>query len=307
MRELEKELVWRIDPGSREERVYKNLEKQIEKVFRHCRQGSIRTRRRYEDGTKHVAKFLATVYNKQNLNNISNKALEAYVEQAQEAGYSTSYITTNMSALRFFIDQIKDSRYIKSNIELGVESRTQSERIGPNRAWTGEQVRTMYKLAKENGYERVADIIRLSYAQGFRLHEVTRLDRATLLEALRKDEITIKGKGGLIRRVPIRNDKAREHIQDLAKKTPTNSYKVFVKPNEKTHEVMKVVQNFVQNYRSNVVKPSGHHITVHGLRHTYAQERYQELLNEGKLEHEAKLTVSRELGHFRPDITDTYL
>ncbi len=46
---------------------------------------------------------------------------------------------------------------------------------------------------------------------------------------------------------------------------------------------------------------------AHGLRHTYAQERMTELRQKGLQEETAKETVSQEVGHFRPDITDTYL
>ena len=46
---------------------------------------------------------------------------------------------------------------------------------------------------------------------------------------------------------------------------------------------------------------------AHGLRHTYAQERIAELRQKGLNEETAKETVSQEVGHFRPDITDTYL
>lgn len=299
--------MWEIEKGSKSENIYKNLEKQIEKTFKHCRQGSKKTRFRYKDGTKHIAKFLAVAYQKQSLNNISNQALEEYVQQAQEIGYSKGYISTNLSAIRFFVNQIKDSSYIKSNKELGVESRTQEDRIGPNRAWTRTQVEEMYRLAINNNYSRVADVVRLAYTHGLRLHEITRLDRATLLKALRKNELTIKGKGGLIRQVPLRNEAARKHIRELADKTPLNSYKVFVLKNEKTHEVMKEAQNFIQNYRDKVIEPGGHNITLHGLRHTYAQERYLELTEAGKGEYDAKLQISRELGHFRAEVTDIYL
>lgn len=307
MREIKRDLIWEIKPDSKEEKIYKNLEKQIERIFRNCRQGSIKTRIRYKDGAKHFAKFLAVVYKKQNMNNISNQSLEAYVEQSQESGYSTSYITTNMSAIRFCVNQIKDSRYIKSNKELEVNNRTKEDRIGPNRAWTRDQVTKMYRLAIGNGYSRVADIITLAYRQGLRLHEITRLDRATLLDSLRKDKITIKGKGGLIRRVPIRDDLSRKHIKGLIDKTPVNSYKVFVSSNEKTDSVINQVQNFIQNYRGGVIDPGGHQITAHGLRHTYAQERYKELIEKGIREKNARLQVSKELGHFRPEITDIYL
>lgn len=45
---------------------------------------------------------------------------------------------------------------------------------------------------------------------------------------------------------------------------------------------------------------------AHGLRHSYAQERMKEVASLCPYE-KVKETVSQELGHFRPDITDTYL
>lgn len=307
MKKETEDFIWKLEKGSKEEKVYKNLERQIERVFKHCRQGSKKTNPRYKSGVKHLAKLLAVAYNKKSMNNISNSALELYVEQAQEAGYSSKYLNTNMSAIRFFIDQIKDSSYVKTNSELGVISVKQEDRIGPNRAWSADQVREMYKIARESGYTRESEAIRLAYAQGLRIHEVTKLDRATLLNALKTNKLTIKGKGGLIRQVPIRNQASRDHIKQLAIQTPATSYKVFVLKNEQTHEVIKGIQNFIQNYRYKVVEPGGHNITYHGLRHTYCQERYKELIQSGKNDHNARLQISRELGHFRIEITNIYL
>src|SRR5690606_19508821 len=102
----------------------------------------------------------------------------------------------------------------------------------------------------------------------------------------------------------------RKHIQKLYEQTDPRAWKVFVKENEKTHEVIKQVQNFIHNYRNQVqedLKNGRANITFHGLRHTYAQERYKELRESGKGDYNAKLTVARELGHFRIEITNTYL
>jgi integrase len=46
---------------------------------------------------------------------------------------------------------------------------------------------------------------------------------------------------------------------------------------------------------------------AHGLRHTYAQSRMDELQERGFIYSEALGIVSQELGHFRPDITEVYL
>ena len=46
---------------------------------------------------------------------------------------------------------------------------------------------------------------------------------------------------------------------------------------------------------------------AHGLRHRYAQERLDELQDEGHVYADALGAVSQEMGHFRPDITEVYL
>ena len=44
------------------------------------------------------------------------------------------------------------------------------------------------------------------------------------------------------------------------------------------------------------------------MRHSYAQERYGELqVRQGLSPHDAKETLSQELGHFRAEITECYL
>ena len=48
-------------------------------------------------------------------------------------------------------------------------------------------------------------------------------------------------------------------------------------------------------------------VTFHGLRHTYAAEKYTSLVNGGMTPLDAHFTVSRLLGHERPDVTDIYL
>lgn len=301
---------WQLPKGSKEERVYKNLEKQIEKTFKHCRQGSIKTRERYKNGVSHFAKFLAGSYKKQNMNNIRNEHLQAYVEQMQEARYSSSYVTTNMAAIRFFIDQIKDSSYIKNNEELGVIPRGLEERIGPSRSWTQNEVQKTQELAVGKGFERIADMMKLSYLQGLRIHEVTRLERVDLQRALSSGQLTVKGKGGLIRNIPIRNQEAREHLQKLINQTDVRNSKVFVNPGERAHEVMKQAQNFISNNRHLVQEERGDNqanITFHGLRHTYTQERYVELRGQRLNDYDARLQVSKELGHFRVEITNIYL
>ena len=45
----------------------------------------------------------------------------------------------------------------------------------------------------------------------------------------------------------------------------------------------------------------------HGLRHSYAQERIEDLQRDGHTYDSALGLVSQEMGHFRGDITEVYL
>ena len=48
-------------------------------------------------------------------------------------------------------------------------------------------------------------------------------------------------------------------------------------------------------------------MTFHGLRHTYAAEKYMQLIHNGTSALDAHFEVSRLLGHERADVTNIYL
>lgn len=284
--------------------IYDNLCVQIEKVFRHCNQSSYKTRERYEDGVKNFAKYMADAFKKQNLNNIKPKHLYAYVEFMQDMGYSTSYVTTNLSSIRFFIDQNGgDSSKLPTNNKLGVISRSKEERIGDNKAWLPMEIENFIKYASNVGQERYGDMVRLSSQLGLRLHEVCRLDKNHLKQALEEGKISIKGKGGLVREVPVRD---KILIQKLYNDTKRGD-KVFIKGYEQTHKVIKNIQMFICNNQEEFSIDRNRSRTFHGLRHFYCQNRYKELVQHGLTDLQARKVVSRELGHYRISITDIYL
>ena len=59
------------------------------------------------------------------------------------------------------------------------------------------------------------------------------------------------------------------------------------------------------NHLGNSIKNAG--FNMHAVRHTLAQERYAELIAEGKSDMEARQVVSNELGHGRIYVTKVYL
>ena len=69
-------------------------------------------------------------------------------------------------------------------------------------------------------------ILCLTWYAGLRIHECYRIDTAIVEDALRKNAITIKGKGGKIRTVPI-NESIHIELKKMLAVTP-RGYKLFV-------------------------------------------------------------------------------
>ena len=87
------------------EGIYHALLAQLDKLERHNRQGSYKTRQRYYEAMQRFCRFLADVYHLQKLANISGKHLVAYVRHLQENGKAASTIKTELAAIRFWHDR----------------------------------------------------------------------------------------------------------------------------------------------------------------------------------------------------------
>ena len=103
------------------------------------------------------------------------------------------------------------------------------------------------------------------------------------------------------------NDILIQRLQYDLKQTP-RGHKLYVPDNQETHEAIKALQAFIWLYRPSVQdKDSTRPMTFHGLRHTYAAEKYQGFIDAGVTPFGARKAVSRLLGHGRDDVTNIYL
>lgn len=109
-----------------------------------------------------------------------------------------------------------------------------------------------------------------------RVHEVARLDKSILFKALKEGKLTVKGKGGLIRSIPVHDV---DLLERLYGQTPMGE-KVFVRTNEQTHHVINNLQNFIIRHQGKFVM-NAEKRSFHGLRHGYAQRRYREFVESG--------------------------
>ena len=143
---------------------------------------------------------------------------------------------------------------------------------------------------------------------GLRIHECFRMDTAMAERALRENALTVKGKGGKVRIVPIEDDRITMMLQKLLDKV-ARGHKLLVPDGVPTDRAINGMQQFILRHRDAICDPAApdRRITFHGLRHTYATEKYTALVDGGMTPLDAHFSVSRLLGHERPDVTNIYL
>jgi len=286
--------------------IYQTLIAQLDKTARHNRQGSFRTKERYYEAMQRFCKFLSEQYRLQKLANINGKHLTAYVLYLQEQEKSASTIKTDLAAIRFFHDKMERTKYrLPSNDELAAE--LERRRFGGvDRTWSVREFHRFLATCMADGHEDFAAIACLTWYAGLRIHECFRIDTATAEQALRENTITIKGKGGKIRTVPI-NESISVELKKLLAVTP-RGYKLFVPNSVPTDIAIARLQQYIYQVRPQIQdEGSTRPMTHHGLRHSFAARIYQELVNSGMSPLNASLRVSQLLGHERPDVTKGYL
>ena len=156
----------------------------------------------------------------------------------------------------------------------------------------------------------------IAHAAGLRAHELLTLrpvavraaDPRPALDSKwkgRSGEIyTVQGKGGLTREVMIPHElAARLEERRLDAPQVVTDRGVFY---QSSYDIGGG-QRWSNSVSAASERTMGRSTGAHGLRHSYAQERMTELQNRGLSRDAALETVSQEMGHFRPEITETYL
>ena len=286
--------------------IYQTLIAQLDKTARHNRQGSFRTKERYYEAMQRFCKFLSEEYRLQKLANISGKHLTAYVLYMQERDKSASTIKTDLAAIRFFHDKMERTKYrLPSNDELAVE--LERRRFGGvDRTWSVSEFHRFLAHCMADGHEDFAAVACLTWYAGLRIHECFRIDTAIVEQALWEQAITVKGKGGKVRTVPI-NESIRIELGKLLALTP-RGHKLFVPDGVPTDIAIARLQQYIYQVRPKIQDAdSTRPMTHHGLRHSYAARTHQELIDSGASPLSASLRISQLLGHERPDVTRGYL
>jgi integrase len=284
--------------------IYDNLISQLDKIFRHNRQGSYKTRKRYNEAMKRFCGFLADKFRLQKLDNLKPAHIEAYAKHMQDKGLAASTIKTDITAIRFFHDQMANAKNsLPENSALNLEKRRFG---GVDRTWTQPEFTRALIFAQQAGREDYACIFCLGYYAALRIEECFKLDTAQAEKAVKTSVLTVKGKGGLVRDVPIQAT-IRIELEKMLAVVPRGQ-KLFIKPDDKTHLSLKRLQNFIGYYRDRIKdQNSTRPLHFHGLRHSCAANWYRDLKEKGLSDYEARKQVSARLGHSRDDVTRIYL
>ena len=240
--------------------------------------------------------------------NLKRKHVEALVKRWLGARLAVVTIKSRVSTMRWLARTIGKPNVVpRTNAELGIPDRSLAGR--PSRAFnlTPEMLERV-----PSPYVRVS--LELEEKFGLRREEATKMRPQAAHQGgwLVLQASWCKGRRG--RRIPVRTGEQRELLERakaLAETTPEHS----LIPEKTYRKHIKAYER--QTYEAGIRGP-------HGLRHAYAQARYEELtgracpaaggppstdLNgeEKELDRRARETISEEMGHGRGQITRTYL
>ncbi|MBD3822550.1 MAG: site-specific integrase, partial [Thiotrichales bacterium] len=264
---------------------------------------SVGTVRNYEQALRNVATHLAR--EGESLKDITPERATEYLSvRAEEVGQKS--LDMERQALQAMMQHVTHKLEPGERLEV---VKSQHEQILESRAYTREQVQA---IAQQQAPQN-ALATEIAYAAGLRAHELLTLERAELRPADQRpaldekfshregERYTVTGKGGLTREVLIPKDLA-ERLEERRFDSPQQVSDRGIHY-EKNYDIGSG-RAFSQSFSRASEKALGWSSGAHGLRHSYAQERMEELRSNGMEREHALEVVSQEMGHFRPDITE---
>jgi hypothetical protein len=245
-------------------------------------------------------------YRGMNCHSLKPKHVEALVGRWLEKEVTTGTIKNRMSAVRWWARKVNRQNVVaRSNDHYGIRNRIFVTNISKAKSILEVD------LAKVRD-EHVRMSLELQQAFGLRREESIKFIPS---HADQRDHLTLKPswtKGGKARVIPIRTREQRDVLDRAHQLAGKGS-------------LIPSARNYVQQlriYEGNTVRAGLS--KMHGLRHAYAQQRYEGLtgwkspaaggpINESLTreqrdrDREVRLIVSRELGHERRQVVSVYL
>jgi len=285
----------------------RGLNYQLKQLCRHNREGSFGTQVQRQRELTLIANQLHDMgYRCMNQRSLKPKHIEGLVEHWLKTNIATGTIKNRMSAIRWWARKVNKQNVVaRSNDHYGI----------PNRIFVTNASKA--KSVLEADLAKVRDVhvrmsLRLQQAFGLRREEAIKFMPSV---ADRGHHLQLKPswtKGGKARQIPIRTEEQRKLINLVHKLAGKGS-------------LIPSSRNYVQQLRIYEGHTNRAGLSkLHGLRHAYAQSRYRELTGwdspaaggptskqftaeQWPIDQAARLTISKELGHEREQITAVYL
>ena len=167
-------------------------------------------------------------------------------------------------------------------------------------AWNDGEYQQMLLAAATAGREDYITLLYLGRHAGLQINECFAIDMCTAKEAAEKQSLVVQDTSGYERIVPL----PRLIFQRFQWHISNTQDKFFVPRNQTKEEAQAAFQSFFDYYakwfqHSSKTIP----LTFDSLRYTYAMEQYEKFIQAGSSPYEARLAVSRLLGHGRDDVT----
>lgn len=273
--------------------------------------GSIRslgTARGYENALTRVAEYAKEERIQGGLRGMTPEQVHTYLEQRSEA-VGQKQLDMERQAAQAMLQKLTSK--LEPNQRLQVVQSTHTQ-ILDSRSYTQEQV----SLVAQAQQHQNSLSTQIAYAAGLRSHELLTLQKIedrtpndrpalpTKFQGRAGERYTVQGKGGLVREVRIPTHLA-ERLEAQRLQIPERVTDRGI--HYAQHYKINAGQRWANSFSQASNRALGWTAGAHGLRHSYAQERMSELQRSGLHRLEALTTVSQELGHFRPEITEVYL
>lgn len=286
----------------------RDLNYDLKQLCRHNRDGSFATQADREHILDLIANQLDGMgFRHMNADSLKPKHVEKLVERWLAESLSAGTIKNRMSALRWWAQKTgKENIVARSNAAYDIPDRAYVTNVSKARelAVTAiESIRT----------ESIKISLRLQAAFGLRREESIKIvpkwaDRGDRL--VLKDSWT---KGGRTREIPIGTQEQRQLVDEA---------KSVAKGKSLIPSRFATYVDYLKHFRYECERIGIH--AFHGHRHFYAQARYKELTGwecparggptskqlareQKVIDHEARVTISHEMGHGREQITAVYL
>jgi len=285
----------------------RDLNYQLKLLCKHSHEGSFETRVGRERQLSAIANQLHELgFRQLKATSLKQKHVQSLVDLWLKQDLSPGTIKNRMSCLRWWAEKVNKRAVVASSNDFyGI----------PDRQFVSDQSK-----AKDLAEEQLAQVrdehvrmsLRLQQAFGLRREEAIKIQPRW---ADRGKHLHLKAswtKGGRERTVPIRTTEQRAVLEKAKQLAGLGA---LIPGGRKYIAQLRIYERHTAN--AGLSK-------MHGLRHAYAQQRYRELTgwpsphaggpSKGKLseaqrrrDQQARLAISKELGHVREQITAVYL